>query len=123
MAYPLCLDYSYPNLRRIVISTSLQLSPFSKKASKEKERERERRKEKKTYDHLLQLIAHTHPLHDLNVLQARKDLMLDLEGGLHAELRAFFDGVGLVLERLERAGLLQVYDDVRPAFDLLFRQL
>jgi hypothetical protein len=54
----------------------------------------------------------------LEVLQAREDLMLHLELGLHAELRALLDPERLVLELLERAGRLEVDDDVRAALDL-----
>lgn len=43
--------------------------------------------------------------------------MLDLELRLHAELRALLDSERLVLELLERAGRLEVDDDVGAAFD------
>lgn len=54
--------------------------------------------------HLL-VLADTNALslHDLDVLQAAQDVMLDLESGLHAELGSLFDGERLRLQRLKRA--------------------
>jgi hypothetical protein len=71
-----------------------------------------------TDHHLLHLVAQTHARHLLEVLEPRQDLVLHLELRLHAELRALLDGEGLVLERLDGAGRLEVDDDVRAAFDL-----
>jgi hypothetical protein len=68
--------------------------------------------------HLLHLVADSHALDNLHILQASKDLMLDLEDGLHAELGALLDGEGLVLERVDCAGGLEVYDNVGPPVDL-----
>ena len=58
------------------------------------------------------------PLHTLHILQAAQDIMLDLEDGLHVELRAFLDGEWLALEFLERARCGQVDDDAGATFDL-----
>jgi hypothetical protein len=69
-------------------------------------------------DHLLHLVADAVPLDVLHVLEPREDLMLHLEGRLHAEAAAFFDREGLVLERVERVGRLEVDYDVRTAVDL-----
>ena len=70
-----------------------------------------------TYNHLLHLLLDAHPRHDLHVLHAAEDVVLDAEAGLHAERRALFDGEGLLVEGLEGAGLRQVDDDVRSALD------
>jgi hypothetical protein len=49
-------------------------------------------------DHLLHLVRDTHALDNLDVLHARKDLVLDSEAGLHAEGSTLLDGEGLRLE-------------------------
>jgi hypothetical protein len=45
-------------------------------------------------------------------------LVLDAESRLHSECRALFDGEGLLVQLLKRAGLHQVDDDVLAAGDL-----
>lgn len=62
------------------------------------------RRRQDAYHHLLKLVAHTHAGDLLQVLEAGKDLVLDLELCLHAERGAFLDGEGLVVEGLERTG-------------------
>lgn len=71
-----------------------------------------------THNHLLHLTLQQPPVDDLDVLQPAQDLVLDAEARLHAERRALLDREGVLVERLERAGLRQVDDDVRPALDL-----
>ena len=57
-------------------------------------------------------------LHNLEILQAREDFMLNLEGSLHAELGALLDCERFVLERLDGTRGLQVDDYVWSSFDL-----
>lgn len=71
-----------------------------------------------THHHFLHLAAQRSLADLLQVLQARKNLMLHLELCLHAELCAFLNPERLVLELLERAGGLEVDDYVGTAFDL-----
>lgn len=65
-----------------------------------------------THDHLAVL---GHPdalaLHDLDVVQAAQDLVLDAEGGGHGELCAFLDLEGLVLEGVLAPGRGEVDGD------------
>jgi hypothetical protein len=68
--------------------------------------------------HLLHLMADTHALDHLDVFQPSENLVLDLEDGLHAELGALLDSEGLVLERVDCAGGLEVNDNVRPSVHL-----
>lgn len=71
-----------------------------------------------TYNHLLVLLAEDLALHHLDVLQAREDLVLDLEGDLHAEGGAFLDCEWRLLERVHGSGIFQVDDDVGAALNL-----
>lgn len=71
-----------------------------------------------TYNHFLHLAADAHPLDNLDVLEARQDLVLDLEDGLHAELGTLLDREGLLLQVIDRAGSRQINDNVGPALDL-----
>jgi len=70
------------------------------------------------HHHLLHLAAETDACDLLEILQARKDLVLDLELRLHAERRALLDRERLALKSLNGAGRPQVDDDVLAAFDL-----
>lgn len=69
-------------------------------------------------DHLLSLLAYAVPLHDLEVLQAGQDLVLDLELDLHTILSAFLDCERRRFKVLQLAGMAEVDDDVRTTFDL-----
>jgi len=69
-------------------------------------------------NHLLSLLAQGVPLHDLEILQAGQDLVLNLELDLHAILGSFLDGEGVRFEILHLARVAKVNDDVRTTFDL-----
>lgn len=71
-----------------------------------------------TYNHLLVLLADAQALHDLDILQAREDLVLDFEAHLHAENSALLDCERLLGKGIERSLVLQIDDDVVPALDL-----
>lgn len=70
-----------------------------------------------TYNHLLHLLLDAHPRHDLHILHAAEDVVLDAEASLHAESGALLNGKGLLVEGLEGTGLGQIDDDVGAAFD------
>lgn len=70
-----------------------------------------------TYHHFLHLAADSHARHFLEVLQACKDLVLDLELGLHAEGSTLLDGEGLALESVDCTRRPQVNDDVLTTVD------
>ena len=70
------------------------------------------------YNHFLHLVADTHTLHHLNVLQAGKNLMLNLETRLYAESCTLLDGERLGLELVEGTFRTEVNDNIRAAFDL-----
>lgn len=66
----------------------------------------------------MHLVADTHALNNLDIFHAGKNLVLDLETGLHTECSAFFDGERLVLERLKSAWRLEVDNDVWSVLNL-----
>lgn len=74
-------------------------------------------------NHLLHLVRDAHALDDLNVLHARKDLVLNSETGLHAESSSFLDGERLRLQRFESTGRRQIDDDVGTALNLVTRKV
>jgi hypothetical protein len=67
------------------------------------------------YNHLLLLLTDDTALDDLHILQARKDLVLNLEANFHTELSSLLDCKWLLLKSLDGAGGFQVDDDVGPA--------
>jgi hypothetical protein len=73
----------------------------------------------RTYKHLLLLLAKSVALHDLEILQSGKNLVLDLELDFHAILGTFLDGERLRLERLDRTWRAKIDCDVWSALDLL----
>jgi len=79
---------------------------------------RRNRQQLATHNHLLHLVADTHALDDLNILQAGKNLVLNLETCLHAESGALLDGEGLGLEFLESILCGEIDNDVWSALNL-----
>jgi hypothetical protein len=69
-------------------------------------------------NHLLRFGTNAHSLHDLEILHARQNLVLDLELDLHAELGTLFNREGLGFESLQLARLAQVDNDIWTTLDL-----
>lgn len=59
------------------------------------------------------------PLHNLEILQASQDLVLNLELDLHTVLGSFLDGERVRFEILYLAWVAKVNDDIRTTFDLV----
>lgn len=75
---------------------------------------------RKGANHLLILTNRdTLPFDLLDILQARQDLVLDLEFRLHSVCTTFLDDEGLLLQLFDRAGLGQVNNNRRATFDFL----
>ena len=79
---------------------------------------RRNRQQLATHNHLLHLVADTHALDDLNILQAGKNLVLNLETCLHTESGALLDGERLGLEFLEGILRGEINNDVWSALNL-----
>lgn len=71
----------------------------------------------KTHNHLLHLLLQGSPRNNLHILQSAENFMVHGEAGFHAELSAFFDGEGVVLQIFQGTGFGQVDDDIGSAFD------
>jgi hypothetical protein len=75
--------------------------------------------ERSTYKHFLLLLTEPMALHNLEILQTRENLVLDLELDFHAVLGALLDGEWLRLKRLNRTRRAKINRDVRSTLDLL----
>ena len=72
----------------------------------------------RAYNHFLHLIADTHALDHLNILQARKNLVLNLEACLHAESGALLDGERLLLELGKGVLCVKIDNNIWAALNL-----
>lgn len=93
-------------------------SAAGKKASKRQgEGTRREQRNANTYNHLLHLILDAHARHNLHILHAAENLMLDPKACFHAERSALLDRERLLVERLQGVFGGQVNDDVGPSLD------